>query len=130
MSKNPFSALVVDDDTAFCAIMKEILARDGFTVHVAYDVPQALELLRGIKPDIILSDIMMPEIDGITLIRNLRSEPNWADIPTIVVSARTMPAERAAAKDAGADAFVPKPFSIRDLRATINTLLPCAVASS
>ncbi|HEY43499.1 MAG TPA: response regulator [Anaerolineae bacterium] len=124
MSGEHFVILVVDDDTSFCAIMKEFLKGDGFEVHLAYDVPHALSQLERLTPDIILADIMMPEIDGLCLIRNLRSKPIWADIPTIVVSARTLPEERSAAKEAGADAFVSKPFSFGDLRTMIHSFLP------
>jgi DNA-binding response OmpR family regulator len=124
MSEDPFVIFVIDDDTSFCAIMKEFLKGDGFEVYLAYDVPHALRLLEVFKPDLILADIMMPDIDGLWLIQNLRSKPIWADIPTIVVSARTLPEERTAAKEAGADAFVSKPFSFGDLRTTIRSFLP------
>jgi len=124
MSGKPFFILVVDDDPSFCAIMKEFLQGDGFEVHLAYDVPDALTLLERFTPDLILADIMMPDIDGLWLIRNIRSKPIWADIPTIVVSARTLPEERTAAKEAGADAFVSKPFSFGDLRTMIRSFLP------
>jgi two-component system response regulator VicR len=124
MSGEPFIILVVDDDTSFCAIMKEFLKGDGYEVHLAYDVSHALSLLEHLTPDLILADIMMPEVDGLWLIRNLRSKPIWANIPTIVVSARTLPEERSAAKEAGADAFVSKPFSFGDLRTMIHAFLP------
>jgi DNA-binding response OmpR family regulator len=127
MSEEPFVILVVDDDTSFCAIMKEFLSGDGFEVYLAYDVPHALRILKIFTPDLILADIMMPDIDGLWLIRNLQSKSIWADIPTIVVSARTLPEERTAAKEAGADAFVAKPFSFGDLRTMIRSFLPQGV---
>jgi CheY-like chemotaxis protein len=127
MAGEIISVLVVDDDPTFCAVMRDILGGEGYEVHLAYDVRQALALLEHLRPDLILSDIMMPEIDGLTLIRDLRAKPDWAHIPTIVVSARTMPEERTAAREAGADAFVPKPFSIKDLRTTIQSVMPCPV---
>ncbi len=65
---------------------------------------------------------MMPEVDGLTFIRRLRSIPTHAEIPTIVVSALVMARERAAAAQAGADAFVAKPFSINQLQATIDAV--------
>ena len=123
MLKKPQIILVVDDDVSFCTIMEEYLKADGFEVYLAYDVPHALSLLEHMTPDLILADIMMPDIDGLWLVRNLRSKPAWSNIPTIVVSARTLPEEQAAAKEAGADAFVPKPFKFGDLRTTIGTLL-------
>jgi DNA-binding response OmpR family regulator len=126
MSEDPIMILVVDDDPAYCAIMKEFLKRDGFEVYLAYDVPHAQRLLKIFIPDLILADIMMPDIDGLWLIRDLRSQPIFADIPTIVVSARTLPEERTAAKEAGADAFVAKPFSFDNLRTMIHSFLPTA----
>lgn len=126
MSEEPFVIFVIDDDPSFCDIMKEFLKGDGFEVYLAYDVPHALRLLKIFTPDLILADIMMPDIDGLWLIRNLRSKPITADIPTIVVSARALPEERTAAEVAGANAFVSKPFSFGDLRTLIRSFLPVA----
>ena len=116
--------LVVDDDPVFCAIMQEFLTSDGYEVHLAYDVPQALALLERHIPDLILSDIMMPEIDGIFLVRQIRSAPAWSKIPTIIISAKAMPEDRNCALEAGASAFVPKPFSIKQVRNEIMKFLP------
>jgi CheY-like chemotaxis protein len=127
MPKNLYCILVVDDDPSFCMIMREILRADGYDVRLAYDARQALSMLQEIKPDLILSDVMMPEIDGLTLIRNLRTDPSLSGIPTIVVSAKAMPEERMAARDAGANAFILKPFQIQDLREVISAFLPCPV---
>jgi len=115
--------LVVDDDPAFCIIMREFLLADGYDVRVAFDVPQALAILECLTPDLILSDIMMPDIDGICLVRSIRSAPALARIPLIIVSAKTMPEDRVDALAAGADAFVSKPFSIKDLRFLITKYL-------
>ncbi len=116
--------LVVDDDPVFCAIMYELLTSDGYEVNLAYDVPQALALLECCTPDLILSDIMMPEIDGICLVRKIRSAPAWSKIPTIIVSAKAMPEDRNKALEAGANAFVSKPFSIKQFRMEITKYLP------
>jgi CheY-like chemotaxis protein len=116
--------LVVDDDPVFCEIMQEFLTFDGYEVHLAYDVPQALALLGKFTPDLILSDIMMPEIDGIRLVRQIRSAPAWSKIPTIVISAKAMPEDRNNALEAGANAFVPKPFSLKQVRNVIMQYLP------
>lgn len=115
--------LLVDDDVEFCNIMGEILRGRGLRVHVAFDVPQALQMLKDIKVDLILTDLMMPEVDGLTLIRRIRSDEEWTKIPTVVVSARAMPDEIEAARGAGADAFVKKPFSIRELHRTLDAFL-------
>lgn len=115
--------LVVDDDTVFCEIMREILQGHGFEVRIAYDVREALQIMDMIPIDLVLTDIMMPEIDGLTLIRSIRSHWWTESIPTVVVSARVMPEEVEAARCAGADAFVQKPFSIRQLMGTIDSAL-------
>jgi CheY-like chemotaxis protein len=115
--------LLVDDDEAYCTIMRELLVRHGFQVRVAGAAEEALLLVRQERPDIILTDIMMPEVDGLTLIRRLRSNPLGASIPTIVVSALVLARERTAATQAGADAFLAKPFSFSQLSMTIQEVL-------
>lgn len=116
--------LVVDDDPVFCAIMEELLRRQGYEACLAYSVEEAESILCQRRPDLILTDVMMPEVDGLSLVRELRANPNWRLIPTVVVSARVMEADRRAAKAAGADEFIGKPFSIQHLRNMIHDYLP------
>jgi CheY-like chemotaxis protein len=115
--------LVVDDDPVFCSIMRELLRRQGYAVQIAFDVPTAIEYVGDWHPDLVLTDIMMPEIDGLSLVRSLRSNPQWAGIPAIVVSARVMRDDRKAAAEAGANDFIGKPFSLQHLRKTIHSHL-------
>ena len=117
------SVLLVDDEQAFSTIMGIILKLSGFTVQRVSSATQALELLSQSTPDLILADVMMPEIDGLTLVRRLRSEPAWSEIPTVVVTAKSGPETVAAAKQAGANAFLAKPFSAEELRDAIRPLL-------
>lgn len=119
----PPTVLVVDDDSSYCTIIRELLVRNGFQVRLAYGAEQAFDLLQRERPDLILADLMMPEVDGLAFIKRLRSSPAQAGIPTIVVSALVLARERAAAALAGADAFVAKPFSINQLRAAIDTVM-------
>ncbi|GMR11758.1 MAG: hypothetical protein BMS9Abin28_2599 [Anaerolineae bacterium] len=123
MNSHPARVLVVDDDDSYCTIIRELLVRNGYEVRVAYSVDEALTLLQDERPDLILTDLMMPEVDGITFIRQLRATPPHSEIPTIVVSALVLARERAAAAQAGADAFVAKPFSINQLQATIQEVV-------
>jgi CheY-like chemotaxis protein len=123
-AQDALSILVVDDDPAFCAIMRELLRRSGFEVRVAYDANAALAMMDCREPDLILTDIMMPEVDGIDLIRRVRSRPDGAEIPTIVISARVMTNDFAEARLAGANAVIPKPFSFRQLENTLSAYLP------
>lgn len=115
--------MVVDDDPAFCSIMEEVLRRRGYRACVAYSVPEAIEQLQSLVPDLVLVDIMMPEEDGLRLVRSLREDPELARVPTVVVTARQMEADQRAAREAGADEFIRKPFSLRDFSRVIEGFL-------
>ncbi len=123
MNSHAPRVLVVDDDDSYCTIIRELLVRNGYEVRLAYSVDEAMSLLQEERPDLILTDLMMPDVDGITFIRQLRATPPHSGIPTIVVSALVLARERAAAAQAGADAFVAKPFSINQLKATIEEVV-------
>jgi CheY-like chemotaxis protein len=118
------SILVVDDDPTFCSIMSEVLKLYRAEVHVAMSAAEALQFLRTMTPDLILTDVMMPEVDGLTLVRRIRAEGLFARVPVIVVSAGVSTREQAAALQAGADSFLAKPFSLRELQAAVETILP------
>ena len=115
----PVSILVVDDEPAFCTVVCEILRVYGFVAHPANGAKQAMELLEGITPDLILADVMMPEIDGLTL----RSKSGWKAIPAIVISAKCDPDDFTAALDAGANGCLAKPFSASELREIVERIL-------
>jgi len=118
------TVLVVDDDPTFCVIMCEILKMYNARVFTAYSAEEAIAVLEATAPDLILTDVMMPEVDGLTFVRRIRAEQPYARVPVIVVSAGVSSREQAAALQAGADSFLPKPFSLKDLREAVGTLLP------
>jgi len=115
--------LVVDDEPSFCTVLSEILRSFGYNVQQAHDAHHAIELLKLTPPDLILTDVMMPGMDGLTLIRQIRSDPERASIPTIVISAKSQPEDIRASKAAGADACLVKPFSARELRDVVHKFL-------
>ncbi len=115
--------LVIDDEEAFCDVVCEILDSLGYNTRQAYDAHQAIALLQEITPDLILTDVMMPELDGLTFIRQLRSDPTWSEIPIIIVSAKATKEDREAAKEAGADGYLIKPFSSLELEELITRTL-------
>lgn len=117
---------VIDDEKAFCDVVCEILDSLGFQAHFAYSAADALSMLEATIPDLILSDVMMPEIDGLTFIRQLRADPSLSRIPVVVVSAKATNEDRDAARMAGADGFLAKPFSSDELRKTISAHLSAA----
>lgn len=109
------AVLVVDDEPAFCTVVCEILRTYGFTAYPALNARQAIALLGDLTPDLILTDVMMPDVDGLSMIRRLRSHPELSEIPTIVLSAKSEPEDLHAAFEAGADACLPKPFTAQEL---------------
>jgi len=118
------SVMVVDDEPDFCTVVGELLSACNYFVYKAYSAMEAFQLLDQVRPDLILADVMMPEVDGLALLRRLRQDPNWTGIPTIVVSARVRHEDRMAAMLAGADAFIAKPFTAKQLTAAIESFLP------
>jgi DNA-binding response OmpR family regulator len=115
--------IVIDDEQSFCDVVAEILRSFGFEVFTAYSVEQSIPLLEQHHPALIILDIMMPGIDGLTFIRHLRSRSRFADLPIIISSAKFLESDRAAALEAGANLYLPKPFSAGDLRQATETLL-------
>ena len=112
--------LVVDDEVTYCDVIADILESYGFVTYIAYNVAEALDLLDTITANLILLDVMMPEIDGLTMLRQLRFHSEWADIPVIVASAMVSPQDVSVAFEAGADIFLPKPFTAKELRTALR----------
>jgi two-component system chemotaxis response regulator CheY len=117
--ESPKSILIVDDERSFCDVVAVILEGQGFNVQQASHANQALGLMSQTRPDLILTDLMMPEIDGFKFISKVRERPNWADIPVVMVSAHDQPEIQESAIEAGATGFMAKPFSASELRDTV-----------
>ncbi|MFC2015135.1 response regulator transcription factor [Chloroflexota bacterium] len=112
--------LVVDDDVKTVELVTLYLNRDGYRVITAYDGIEALRLAREVHPDLIVLDLMLPGMDGLTICRTLRSE---SDVPIIMLTARTTDQDKLTGLDLGADDYVTKPFSPRELAARVRTVL-------
>jgi two-component system sensor histidine kinase ChiS len=121
--------VVIDDEQSFCDVVAEILRSFGYEVHTAYSVEQAIPLLEQHDTTLIILDIMMPGIDGLTFIRHLRTRDRFAELPIIISSAKFLESDRTAALEAGANLYLPKPFSAGDLRQAIETLLQTVSSS-
>ncbi len=118
------SVLVVDDEQAYSTATGKILERNGFIVFKAASAAEALKLLDAVSPDLMLLDVMMSEKDGITLVRELASNPKWLGTPLVIVSAKVAPADISTAWMAGADAFLGKPFTSQELLDVVEYVLP------
>jgi CheY-like chemotaxis protein len=119
-----YAILVVDDEVPFTDIMAEILRSYGLRTKVAHNAKEALKLLHKGVPQLMILDVMMPEIDGLTLIGQIRTNRRWRKIPVVVASASVMPDQKEAAFTAGADVFLPKPFNSKELRAALRPFVP------
>jgi signal transduction histidine kinase/ActR/RegA family two-component response regulator len=115
--------LVVDDDEAFLKMMNMILPREGYKVSSTADPTRVVEQVRDLNADLVMLDIMMPEVDGFEVSRRLRADDKVGDIPILVVSATGSDDAGRRIFEAGADGHVTKPFDQRDLLYHINTLL-------
>jgi len=108
--------LIVDDEPCFREVVGDILTAEGHRILTASNVEEAFLAIQREKPTVILTDQMMPYVDGLTFIQCLRDNPHWADIRVIVVSAKAQPDDIHRARQAGADDYLVKPFSAHELR--------------
>jgi two-component system response regulator MprA len=113
--------LVVDDDRAIRESLARALELDGYEVSLAPDGASALATIRADRPDMAIVDLMMPNVDGLTLCRVLRAERDR--LPVLMLTARVETTDRVAGLDAGADDYLPKPFDLAELLARVRALL-------
>ena len=114
-----FKVLAIDDDIAMTELLIILLQSHNFEIKTANNGPDGIELIREIKPDIILLDLMMPSMDGWEICKNIRS---FSTIPIIIISALNNPDIVASALDAGADDFLIKPIPNNILVAHVKSL--------
>jgi len=112
--------LVVDDEAPLAALVAAYLARDGFEVAVGDDGPGALTAARTLDPDVVVLDLGLPGLDGMEVIRRLRS---FSDCYVLMLTARSEDADKLAGLAAGADDYLTKPFNPRELVALVHVLL-------
>lgn len=114
--------LVVDDDQAIREAIMEILTNEGYLVTTAEDGKKALDLLGSFKPDVVLTDYLMPEMDGITLCKIIKNNPETVDIGVILITGVNDLETRVKGLLAGADDFLNKPFMVPELQARMKSL--------
>ncbi|GBE25772.1 transcriptional regulatory protein SrrA [bacterium BMS3Bbin02] len=116
----PQQILVVDDEPMVREVVTAYLERDGFEVHAEADGTKALEYLATASPDLVVLDVMLPHVDGLQILANLRAV---SDVPVILLTARTEEPDRVLGLELGADDYVTKPFSPRELAARVRSVL-------
>jgi len=127
--------LVVEDDRDIAEIIRHYLEKAGYSVDHLASGSAVMPGLRTSRPDLVVLDLMLPELDGLTVCQAMRSDPKTAAIPIIMVTARAEEADRIAGLELGADDYLTKPFSPKELAARVTALLrrtqrPPAAATS
>lgn len=115
--------LIVDDEPNIVLSLEFLMEQAGFEVAVAEDGEAALAQLAAFRPDLVLLDIMLPRLNGYEVCQRIRADPDWSGIKVVMLSAKGRELEVSKGLALGADAYVTKPFSTRELMALVHTLL-------
>jgi len=116
--------LVVDDDEHISYLLKFLLNRENYIVTVANDGKQALLQVEKLDPpDLVILDLMMPYVDGIQVIKHIRSKPEWNNVQIIVLSSNSQENDIVQALDCGANDFIAKPFKPEELVARLRRFI-------
>lgn len=115
--------LIVEDEADVVDLLRYNLNKAGFSVLIANDGLQGLEMARANRPDVVVLDLMLPGMDGKTVCRSLKKDPETESLPILMLTAKSEPAERVQGLEIGADDYVTKPFSPRELVLRVQGLL-------
>jgi DNA-binding response OmpR family regulator len=119
----PKKVLIVDDEPNIVISLEFLMKREGFEVHVAGDGEAALQQIATHLPDLVLLDVMLPKRNGFEVCQQLRGNPDWAGIKVIMLTAKGRDTEVAKGLALGADAYMTKPFSTKDLVSQVKQML-------
>jgi two-component system KDP operon response regulator KdpE len=118
--------LVVDDEPQICKLLRVSLGAHGYNVHEAHNGNDGINLTTAIKPDLIILDLGLPDVDGKTVVTTIRE---WSEVPIIILTARDQEQEKIDVLDAGADDYITKPFGVGELMARIRVSIRRAAHS-
>ncbi|MEJ2155176.1 MAG: response regulator [Desulfobacteraceae bacterium] len=120
---NQKKVLIVDDELSILVPLKFLLEKNNYRVDLAQSGKDALDRITQSKPDLVLLDIMLPDLDGYEIFQMIRENPEWDDIKVIYLSAKNRDVDIAKGLNLGVDAYVTKPFSNADLLEKIHSLV-------
>ena len=121
------TVLVVDDEPIVRDVVVRYLEREGYATLEASDGDGARLLVERSAPDLVVLDVMLPKMNGFEVCRRMRADPRWREIRVLMLTAKGRDTEVSKGLGLGADAYVTKPFSTRELVAQVRGLLPAAV---
>ena len=113
------SILIADDEPNIVVSLEFVLQEEGYRVRIARDGEEALEAIAAELPDLVLLDVMLPRLSGFDVVQRIRAHPSWRDLRVVMLSAKGREVEVRKGLALGADAYVTKPFAIRDLLAEV-----------
>lgn len=119
----PAIILIVDDNPTNLKLAAEVLECEGYAVLRAQDAEEAQDILRSTTPDLILMDIQMPGMDGLTLTRLLKANPAYRHVPIVALTSFAMKGDEHKARDAGCDGYITKPIDTRTLPVQVAEIL-------
>jgi DNA-binding response OmpR family regulator len=123
MKTVPPHILIVDDEPNIVMSLEFLMRKNGYAVSIARNGTEAIEAVDRAPVDVVLLDIMMPDVDGYQVCRHIRARPDRASTRIVFLSAKTKEADIQKGYEAGADLYIPKPFSTRQLMAKVQELL-------
>lgn len=119
----PKTVLIVDDEEYIVTSLEYVMKNAGYEVAVAYDGEQAMAKVTELVPDLLILDVMMPKLDGFEVCEKIRANPLWQSIRIVMLTAKGRDSERDKGISMGADAYMTKPFSTRDILKRVKELL-------
>ena len=122
--------LLVDDEPGLREAVKEYLQESGFTVQIASNAREGWEWMQQNTPDLLISDIMMPQVDGYKFLKQVREDARFKSLPVVFLTAKGMTNDRIQGYQAGCDAYLPKPFDPDELVAIVENLLERRTATA
>ncbi len=126
MSPVQKTVLVVEDEADAAELFAEMMRVSGFRVIKTFSSTPAINMVREEKPDLVILDVMMPDVSGLEVLRYMRREPDLQSIPVIVVSAKSMPADVKTGLEAGASIYLTKPVGFNDLKGAVEQAMQMA----
>ena len=123
VEKDKKTILVVDDEQSIMELLVFNLQKEGYNTLEAYDGVTAVEMAMNEKPDLILLDVMIPKLDGISVCKKIRYALNISNIPILMISAKDTESDKIVGLEMGADDYITKPFQVREVMARINANL-------
>lgn len=115
--------MIIEDEADAAELFSEMMRINGFRVIKMFSSAPAIPIISQEKPDVILLDIMMPDISGLEVLRYIRREPDLAAIPVIILSAKSMPGDIKTGLEAGASMYLTKPVGFQDLKNAVEKVL-------